>query len=76
MARTPVNPELFNRTAPAWNCVDYPADGMHYTPGNVSCAWCGMTPGEIRAEHDARELQEDITRSREEKEQAEWRHGQ
>jgi hypothetical protein len=40
--RAPVNPELFARTAPAWNCISYP-DGMHYLPGTDTCAWCSMT---------------------------------
>jgi len=44
-APQPVNPELFHRTAPKWNCVDYP-DGMHYTPG-ASCLWCGKTREQI-----------------------------
>jgi hypothetical protein len=51
----PVDAEQFRRTAPAWNCVDYPGDGPHYTPGAVACAWCGATPGQIRAEHELRE---------------------
>lgn len=36
----PIDPELFNRTAPAWNCVSDPADGPHYLSGRV-CQWCG-----------------------------------
>jgi hypothetical protein len=48
--RTAVNPELFARTAPAWNCVDYPG-AMHYLPGTRACQWCGMTRAEI-AEDD------------------------
>ena len=55
MSNGPVDAELFKRTAPAWNCVDYPGDGMHYTPGAVGCAWCGMTREQIAAEHRARE---------------------
>jgi hypothetical protein len=48
----PVNPELFRRTAPRWNCVDYPGEGMHYlTPGG--CAWCAMTREQIDAERAA-----------------------
>jgi len=50
----PVDQELFDRTAPQWNCVDYPGDGPHYTPGSGRCAWCGMTTAEIAAEWDAR----------------------
>jgi hypothetical protein len=52
--RAPVDPELFKRTAPAWNCVSYPG-GMHYLAGEQLevCAWCGMTRAEI-AEDDAR----------------------
>jgi hypothetical protein len=46
-ARSPVDLELFRRTAPAWNCVDYPG-GMHYLPGTDTCAWCGMARAEIR----------------------------
>lgn len=52
--RQPVDPELFRRTAPQWNCVDFP-DGPHYTPGGGSCSWCGMTRDQIHAEWDARE---------------------
>jgi hypothetical protein len=51
--RQPVNPELFARTAPAWNCVDYPGDGMHYAPAGGDCRWCGATPAARRAELDA-----------------------
>lgn len=50
----PVDPELFARTAPKWNCVDYPGEGMHYTPGG-DCGWCGMTREQIAAERRARE---------------------
>jgi hypothetical protein len=46
----PVNGELFNRTAPRWNCVDFPGDGMHYVPGTDTCAWCGMTTEDIKTE--------------------------
>jgi hypothetical protein len=41
--RKPVDQELFDRTAPRWNCVDYP-DGMHYMAGG-RCLWCGRTGG-------------------------------
>jgi hypothetical protein len=52
----PVDPDLFRRTAPEWNCVSYPGDGMHYTPGpDGRCAWCGMTRDQITAERAARE---------------------
>jgi len=51
----PVDAELFARTAPAWNCVDYPGDGMHYTGPRGDCAWCGMSREQIAAEHRARE---------------------
>lgn len=44
-----VNRELFERTAPAWNCVAYPNDGMHYIPGR-DCLWCGMTREQVNAE--------------------------
>lgn len=40
---TPVNQELFNRTAPKWNCVDYPDDGPHYLSSYRVCQWCGET---------------------------------
>jgi hypothetical protein len=46
--RQPVDAELFRRTAPQWNCVDY-ADGMHYTPRD-SCVWCGKTRQQIAAD--------------------------
>jgi hypothetical protein len=52
--RTPVNPELFRRTAPAWNCVDFPG-AMHYLPSTDACAWCGMTRAEIAADDRQRE---------------------
>ena len=45
MTREPVDRELFNRTAPKWNCVDYD-DGMHYLPGD-RCLWCGRTREQI-----------------------------
>jgi hypothetical protein len=58
--RQPVDPELFGRTAPNWNCVDYPDEGMHYTPdrGGV-CRWCGMDPVAIAREYSQRESQHD-----------------
>lgn len=46
----PVNKELFERTAPEWNCVKYPNEGMHYLNGDGGCHWCGMTRDQIRAE--------------------------
>ena len=51
---TPADLELFRRTAPQWNCVDYPGEGMHYT-SRGDCIWCGMTREQIAAEHRARE---------------------
>jgi hypothetical protein len=60
-ARQPVDPELFRRTAPQWNCVDYPANGPHYTP-NSGCVWCGMTREQIAAEYAAAEAAEDDDR--------------
>jgi hypothetical protein len=52
----PVDPDLFRSTAPAWNCVSYPGDGMHYTPGpNGRCVWCGKSRDQITAERAARE---------------------
>lgn len=53
----PIDAELFRRTAPAWNCVDYPGDGMHCTRRDGGCAWCGMTRDQIRAEREQREAQ-------------------
>jgi hypothetical protein len=38
--RRPVDPELFERTAPAWNCISDP-DGPHYLSGG-GCLWCGL----------------------------------
>lgn len=52
--RQPVDKELFERTAPKWNCVDYPNDGMHYVP-HGDCVWCGMTQAEIAQEHAIQE---------------------
>jgi hypothetical protein len=37
--REPVDPELFARTAPKWNCVDN--GGPHYRLADGSCGWCG-----------------------------------
>jgi len=49
--RRPVDPELFARSAPAWNCIAHPGEGMHYLTGlGGSCAWCGMTAAQIVAE--------------------------
>ena len=48
----PVDQELFDRTAPAWNCVT--SDGPHYTPGTGRCEWCGKSQDQINAEHQAR----------------------
>jgi hypothetical protein len=41
-----IDQELFDRTAPKWNCVDYP-DGMHNISGQ-RCLWCGRTSAQIR----------------------------
>jgi len=46
--RKPVDPELFARTAPAWNCVT-DSDGPHYlstgpVPERGTCLWCGVKP--------------------------------
>jgi hypothetical protein len=38
--REPVDRELFERTAPAWNCVSDP-DGPHYLASDGTCQWCG-----------------------------------
>jgi len=45
--REPVDPEMFGRTAPRWNCIDYP-DGAHYVPGDT-CLWCGKSRRQIEA---------------------------
>lgn len=50
----PIDPELFKRTAPAWNCVAYPNDGMHYVARNGDCQWCGMTREQIETEREER----------------------
>jgi len=40
--------ETFKRTAPGWNCVDYPGAGMHYVPvAGGDCVWCGASPDEM-----------------------------
>jgi hypothetical protein len=54
----PVDPELFARTAPAWNCISHPGEGMHYTPGD-GCLWCGKTREQIAAEPARKECCED-----------------
>ena len=53
--KRPVDAELFRRTAPKWNCVDYPGEGMHYVPRKDDCAWCGMTRSQIRAERQEKD---------------------
>lgn len=40
----PVDRELFNHSAPRYNCVDYPNDGPHYR-GRENCLWCGESNG-------------------------------
>ena len=57
MTTRPVDQELFNRTAPQWNCVDFPGEGMHYVPDARTgrCAWCGATREQIAVEYDAPE---------------------
>jgi hypothetical protein len=52
--RQPIDPALFARTAPAWNCISDP-DGPHYTPGSGRCEWCGKDQATIAAEYAARE---------------------
>lgn len=58
--RKPVDQELFDRTAPRWNCVDYPG-GMHYMRGG-RCRWCGGADGqeETMAGSFARRVAEQI----------------
>jgi hypothetical protein len=46
LERQPVDPGLFARTAPAWNCIDHDG-GMHLIGGD-SCSWCGLTTAQIR----------------------------
>lgn len=48
--RVAVNPELFARTAPRWNCVDFPNEGMHSLNHAGGCTWCGMTRQQITQE--------------------------
>jgi hypothetical protein len=50
--RAPVDRELFERTAPKWNCVNF-ADGPHYlstgpVPPRGDCLWCGASAADIR----------------------------
>lgn len=45
---SPVDPEMFKRTAPNWNCIDYPG-GMHYMTSD-NCGWCGRSREEIAKE--------------------------
>ena len=41
----PVDLALFARTAPRWNCVDFPGEGMHLRPRHAQpCEWCGDWP--------------------------------
>lgn len=44
-ARVPVDMDLFKSSAPAFNCIAYPGEGMHYRPyvpqGPRVCWWCG-----------------------------------
>lgn len=46
-ARVPVDMDLFKSTAPAFNCIAYPEEGMHHRPyvpqGPRVCWWCGET---------------------------------
>lgn len=44
----PIDAELFARTAPAWNCVDFPGEGMHLLARDGSCLWCGAARGAQR----------------------------
>lgn len=48
--RLPVDPDLFARTAPQWNCVAFPGEGMHYLDGQGGCQWCGQTREQIAAD--------------------------
>ena len=51
----PVDQALFDRTAPQWNCVRYPLDGMHYVTADGDCAWCGKSARAISDEYAAAE---------------------
>jgi hypothetical protein len=44
------NLEHFRNTAPEWNCVAFPGEGMHYVNPKGDCTWCGMTKDAIRKE--------------------------
>lgn len=49
--RQPVDQALYDRTAPAYNCVTHPGRGPHYiTETDQPCLWCGMTLEQRRAE--------------------------
>jgi hypothetical protein len=54
MKATPIDQELYDRTAPAWTCITEPGEGPHYLSGDGGCQWCGMTREAIRAERAAR----------------------
>jgi hypothetical protein len=61
MDTQPTDADWPPRTAPPWNCVDNPGDGMHYTPGpNGRCVWCGKSRDQIAAERAAREAGADL----------------
>jgi hypothetical protein len=46
--RRPVDQALFDRTAPAWNCIAYPHSGMHLMDGDA-CSWCGVGRVDVEA---------------------------
>jgi hypothetical protein len=46
-----IDPDLYARTAPAWNCTTDP-DGPHYIAAGGGCQWCGMTDAQITAQRD------------------------
>ena len=52
----PIDAELFARTAPAWNCVAYPLDGMHLLARGGGCLWCGASRLALLNEERAREV--------------------
>jgi hypothetical protein len=46
-----IDPDLYARTAPAWDCTVDPG-GPHYIAAGGGCQWCGMTDKQITAQRD------------------------
>jgi hypothetical protein len=52
----PADPDLYARTAPAFNCITDPVNGPHYISATGGCSWCSMTNEQITDQRHAQTI--------------------